>query len=276
MKLNCAEVLGTTIYYYTRGKGKPLLFIHGHRSDALRWKGVILFLGKKFKVYAPDLPGFGQSPEFKNRCHSMRNYAKYMNEFVKILNLKNYFLFGGSMGGIIALKMLMQKPKIQPKKLILAGTPYDKKYWKISFLNKMLLFLGKNSKLFLPIAEGIINNDFLLYHLLYLSFPEETKKRKIIEYEMRQWRVMSVRIWFKTIAEMLRVNFSKEKFQTKIPTVILNSQSDQYLDSQKTIQGLKKLCPNSQVFLLPFTSHVPKGELKMKHLKDFRYLLEET
>lgn len=275
MEQHSANVLNTTINYYTHGKGRPLLFIHGHRSDALRWKGVILFLGKKFKVYAPDLPGFGRSPEFKKIQHNMKNYARYMNKFVEKINLKNYILFGGSMGGIIALKMLFQKPKIQPANLVLVGTPYDKKYYHVSIGNKVLFFIGKNSKFFLSLAQKIINNDFLFYYLLYLSFPKEARKKEIIKYEMKQWRVMSVNIWSETVADVLETNFSQEKFQTKIPTIIINSKGDQYLDAKKTTRGLKRLCPNSQVFFLPFTSHIPKGELKLEHLKDFQSFLEE-
>ena len=276
MEQQSAKVFDTKINYYTHGQGQSLLFIHGHRSDALRWKGIILFLGKKFKVYAPDLPGFGQSPEFKNQPNTMSSYAKYMNEFIKKLNLKNYILFGGSMGGIIALKMLIQKLKTPPAKLVLAGTPYDKKYWTISFLNKLFFFLGKNSKFFIPLAEKIINNDFLLYYLLYFAFPKEARKKEIIKYEIKQWRVMSAKVWLETMIDTVEVNFSQEKFQTKIPTIILNAKSDQYFDAQKTTKGLKKLCPNNKVILLNLKSHVPKGELKLKHLKEFQSLLDLT
>lgn len=275
MKLQSLRVLETKIFYYTHGQGKPLLFLHGHRSDALRWKGAILFLGKKFKVYAPDLPGFGQSPGFKNRRHTMANYAQYMNELIKLLNLKDYTLFGGSMGGIIALKMLLKKPKVKPAKLILFGTPYDKKYWKLSLLDEFLLFLWKNSKIFLPLSEMIIKSNFILSRLLYLTFPKEARKREIIEYEMKQWRVMSMKVWLETIVDILELEFSKVKFQTKIPTIIINAERDQYFDNLKTTEGLKKLCPKNKVFFLPFAAHIPKGELKLKHLKDFQFLLKE-
>lgn len=275
MEQNSLKVFDTIIHYYTYGQGRPLLFIHGHRSDALRWKGLVSFLGQKFKVYAPDLPGFGRSPEFKNRRHTMVNYAEYLNEFVKFLNLKNYILFGGSMGGIIALKMLLQKPKLQPARLILLGTPYDKKCWKLSFLDEIVIFVGKRARLLIPLAKKVINSDFLFFHLLWFCFPKQARKKEIIEYEMKQWRVMSVNIWFETMVDMLGLNFSKEKFQTKIPTLIVNSEGDQYFDNKKTVAGLKKLCPNSKVLFLPFNSHVPKGELKLEYFQRLQPFLEE-
>ena len=67
--------------------------------------------------------------------------------------------------------------------------------------------------------------------------------------------------------DIIKISFAEVKFKTKILTLIINAQTDQYFDTQKTIKGLKRLCPNSQVFLLPFASHVPKGEMKLEHLK---------
>lgn len=274
MKLKSVKIFDTKISYYTYGRGRPFLFIHGHRADAQRCRGAILFFGQKFKVYAPDLPGFGRSPALK-KPHTMDNYGYYLNKFVEKLNLKNYLLFGVSMGGVIVLKMMLQKPKILPAKLILVGTPYDKKYWKIPFSHKMILALGNKARFFLPLFEAIVKNDFLLYHLLYLSFPQEARKKAVIEYEMKQWRVMPIKIWFETMLEVAQVHFSKEKFQIKIPTFIINAQTDQYFNLQKSIKGLKRLCPNNDVLFLPFTTHIPKGELKLEHLKDFQSLLEK-
>lgn len=274
MKRNFIDVFDTRICYYTQGKGRPLVFIHGHRSDALRWKGITQFLSQKFKVYAPDLPGFGSSPELKKQ-HTMENYALYINQLVEKLLLKDYVLFAGSMGGIVGLKMLIQKPKLTPARLVLAGTPYDIKYLKISLRNKIFIFLAKNLDFSLAISKKIINSDFLLYWLLYFSFPQEDRKRQIVEYEMRQWRVMSMEIWRETALDMMKVSFSKEKFQTKIPTFIITTRGDQYFNNQKTIEGLQKICPNSQVLTLPIDSHVPKGELKVEHLREYQSLLEE-
>ena len=275
MKLHSARVLDTTIYFYLHGRGKPLLFLHGHRSDALRWKGIILFLGKKFKVYAPDLPGFGKSPPFINKKHSMENYALYLNELVSLLDLKNYYLFGGSMGGIIALKMLLRQPKIWPQKLILVGTPYDRQYWKIPLWGKLCLFLGRKIPSLLNLGQKIVNCDPLFSRLLSLSFPKEARKKEIIEYEKKQWRVMPLWLWFETMEETLKVNFSQETEKITTPTLIFNSQKDQYFQRKETLRGLKKLCPNSKIFLLPFPEHVPKGELKLTHLRPFESLLEK-
>jgi pimeloyl-ACP methyl ester carboxylesterase len=42
------------------GDGPPLLFLHGAGGIAA-WEGVLPLLSSKYHVYAPLLPGFGQS-----------------------------------------------------------------------------------------------------------------------------------------------------------------------------------------------------------------------
>ncbi|MCL2376550.1 MAG: alpha/beta fold hydrolase [Defluviitaleaceae bacterium] len=51
------------IRYVTAGAGKPLLLLHGIYPGAsnLEWKAAIKHLSQDYKVYAPDLLGFGYS-----------------------------------------------------------------------------------------------------------------------------------------------------------------------------------------------------------------------
>ncbi len=39
----------------------PLVLLHGYPTDAFLWRNCIPNLSKQFQVYAPDLPGHGQS-----------------------------------------------------------------------------------------------------------------------------------------------------------------------------------------------------------------------
>jgi len=266
----------TKIHYYTYGSGSPLLFIHGHRSDSLRWENIILYLGKYFKVYSPDLPGFGKSAPLKE-WHTMSRYASYLTSFCRKLKLNNFVLVGGSMGGIIALH-LIKNQKVIVKKLILLGTPYDRAYFRIGKktrrLIRLALKMAVKSKIATSIADLIIGTDFLLSRLLKRGLPPSAKREKIIKYEMRQWRVMPAKIWMETLYDILNVNFSKDNFKTFIPTLIVTSKNDHYLKIEPTIAGLQKICPNSQVVFLPFKRHVPQGEISLEQIKKLGHLFE--
>ena len=56
-----------TINYTERGRGLPLVLIHGFPLDNRIWESQVAALSDKYRVIAPDLPGFGKSqPPPKN------------------------------------------------------------------------------------------------------------------------------------------------------------------------------------------------------------------
>ena len=49
------------IIYYTYGKGKPVVLIHGFGEYSTVWHTQVEYLKDKFFLIVPDLPGSGQS-----------------------------------------------------------------------------------------------------------------------------------------------------------------------------------------------------------------------
>lgn len=276
LKEKLVKIKDAQIHYYTYGSGPPLLFIHGHRSDSLRWENIILYLGRYFRVYSPDLPGFGKSPPLRG-WHTMARYSQVLAAFTKRMKLSNFVLVGGSMGGIIALEML-KKYQVGVRKLLLLGTPYDRAYFQIGRKTRRLIRLALKiaikSKIITKVADFVIGTDFLFYRLLRKSLPVSARKKEIIKYEMRQWRVMPARIWMETFYDILNVNFAKSNFEILAPTLIVSSRNDHYFKTKQTVAGLKKICPKAQVIYLPFKRHIPKGEITLEQIKRLGYLFK--
>ena len=55
------EVEGTPIRYLMAGEGPPLVLLHALGEGAFDWQWVLPDLAQTYRVYAPDLPGFGDS-----------------------------------------------------------------------------------------------------------------------------------------------------------------------------------------------------------------------
>ena len=53
------DVLGATMAYHERGKGKPVLFLHGNPTSSYLWRDVIPGLEGLGRLIAPDLIGMG-------------------------------------------------------------------------------------------------------------------------------------------------------------------------------------------------------------------------
>jgi pimeloyl-ACP methyl ester carboxylesterase len=91
------------VRYFEAGEGKPLLFLHG--AGGLTGEDPFPnALAKKYKVYAPLLPGYGDSEEAPG-LRDMLDIALHYLDLVDALGLKDPLLVGHSMGGMIAAEM---------------------------------------------------------------------------------------------------------------------------------------------------------------------------
>jgi len=268
MKSRFVTIGKVKIHYIIEGEGSPLLFLHGHRSDSLRFKGVIEKLAEKHQVFAPDLPGFGKSSQLP-AWHSLENYRKYLLLFIEKIGLTDFVLAGCSMGGSLAI-LLAQKIPQKIKKIVLFGAVYNRSCFKLRRLKRVLTILllaifPRNSYLVF-LVNLIIRNDFLFKKFLTQHFPKEERKKGIVDFEVKQWRTASIKIWAQTLFSLLTFRLREEK-EIYLPTLLIFSEKDQYIDLEKNISGLKKIFPRSELIIIKGLSHVPKGEITQGLLK---------
>jgi len=91
------------------GSGRPLVFLHG--AGGLMAEDPFLgALAAKFHVFAPLLPGYGDSEEAPG-LRDMLDVTLHTLDVVDALGLKDPILVGHSMGGMIAAEMAALAPK---------------------------------------------------------------------------------------------------------------------------------------------------------------------
>ena len=276
MKENSLKVKGLNIHYLVEGKGPPLLFLHGHRSDAKRWQNLISKLAERKKVYAPDLPGFGLSDQLP-AFHSMENYLPYLSEFIRKLKLDKFVLMGGSMGAVLSVLLAKKNPgKI--KKIVLVGPIYDRTSFRIPRLKLifglLILSLFPKSKALVRLFDQFIKSDRLFKPFLRRRFPKEAQAPQILDYEARQWRVMSIKVWAQTLYSLLTFAH-KDKRKLKIPALLIFPENDQYVNILKTAESFKNVFPQNEIVYLKNLVHVPKGELSESFFEKFYYLFKK-
>ena len=97
----------------------PLVLIHGIGGSAEDWELQIPFFSPHCRVIAPDLPGCGRSP--KTGDYSIPTIAKEVWTTLDHLNAAEINLVGHSMGGAVALQMVVDSPS-RVQHLVLADT----------------------------------------------------------------------------------------------------------------------------------------------------------
>lgn len=90
--------------YIRRGKGKPLLLIHGLGGNWRSWNPILDDLSKEREVIAVDLPGFGETPSLSGEV-SIRTLADSVTAFLRINNLTGVDAVGSSMGARLVLEL---------------------------------------------------------------------------------------------------------------------------------------------------------------------------
>jgi len=100
---------GIDLAYIRRGRGSPLVLIHGYPLDHTIWDEVVPLMEKDFDLIIPDLRGFGESG-MKESDNSIKGYATDIAGLLSHLNIKKASLAGHSMGGYVALAFAREFP----------------------------------------------------------------------------------------------------------------------------------------------------------------------
>jgi len=108
MELKTLATPRVPVRYYEGGTGQPLVFLHGAGGLDLDL-GFLDSLATKFHVYAPLVPGYGDSEECAE-LRDMLDFTLHTWDVVDRLGVKDPVLVGFSMGGMIASEMAAIAP----------------------------------------------------------------------------------------------------------------------------------------------------------------------
>ncbi|MFQ5493541.1 MAG: alpha/beta fold hydrolase [Candidatus Dojkabacteria bacterium] len=116
---------GIEIEYLVKGDGPPLLFVHGAMASFRFYSRTIDLLSKRFKVYAPTLPGMGKSGSLGRKV-KFESYTKAVSDLISMEKIKPVAI-GHSLGGAVISALAASNTKML-KSIVLvnsAGLPYD-------------------------------------------------------------------------------------------------------------------------------------------------------
>lgn len=95
---------GVNIAYTDTGNNDTtLLFVHGWAINKGYWADQVKYFGKRYRVVAMDLPGFGASGKNRDKWDTY-TFASDVDSVIKALDLKKVILIGHSMSGDIVLQ----------------------------------------------------------------------------------------------------------------------------------------------------------------------------
>ena len=107
------QVAGHRVHYLAEGpaNGPVVVLVHGLGASAEHWSNLAPYLAQSgFRVYIPDLIGYGRSEQPADFSYSVCDEAAVVVGFMDALDLKQVELGGWSMGGWIAALVAAEHP----------------------------------------------------------------------------------------------------------------------------------------------------------------------
>lgn len=108
-----AEFDGVRIHYIDRGKGEPIVLLHGGSSNLESWvsTGVVAALAREFRVIAYDARGQGKSSSPHDPRQYGRQQALDVPRLLDFLGLDRAHIAGFSLGGSTVAQLLTLHPE---------------------------------------------------------------------------------------------------------------------------------------------------------------------
>jgi pimeloyl-ACP methyl ester carboxylesterase len=124
LDLKTAAIREGTIFYAMTGEGAPVLLLHGFGGEIWVWEKQMAALSKGYRLYIPDLIGYGYSDRPKVE-YTLAFFIDSIKQFMDQLGLRRASLIGTSMGGGIAWAFALTYPERVDKLVLIDATPPD-------------------------------------------------------------------------------------------------------------------------------------------------------
>lgn len=126
------SVDGIDIHYRESGspKGPVLLLLHGFPSSSHMFREFMPLIDAKYRVIAPDYPGFGYSsaPDVKSFDYSFAHVAELMDHFLDKVGATDYVLYMQDYGGPVGMRLAVKHPD-RVKGLIVQNATFHAEGW---------------------------------------------------------------------------------------------------------------------------------------------------
>jgi len=109
------EADGVNVFYREAGPASApvVLLLHGFPTSSFQYRELIPRLAQRYRVVAPDLPGFGftEVPAQRNYKYSFDALARTVLAFTEALQLKRYALYVFDYGAPTGFRLAMAHPE---------------------------------------------------------------------------------------------------------------------------------------------------------------------
>ncbi|MFQ6019774.1 MAG: alpha/beta fold hydrolase [Dehalococcoidia bacterium] len=251
---HAVDVDGRTVFYReARPRSEPqgdMILIHGWiGTSSWMFRYLLPELGRRYRVLALDLPGYGRS-EVAAWRPSIFEYGEFISRFTERLDVGRFHLLGISVGGTIALHFAHKYPE-HVRKLVLQGPVYRGRD-----LPRRLHFIYRTLGWF-PLADLVPKVPLKWWFFIRrLGLGRDTSG--LSPDDRRRLASDILRVPNQTLInvgrELIGIDQSEEARNICVPTLIVDG-ADARLMPASAAQHLHSLIPGSRLLIVPDCGH---------------------
>jgi len=244
------HVNGVRMHVAVAGEGEPIVLLHGFPEFWYSWRYLIPMLAREFRVFAPDLRGYGQT-EITNSGYDIFNLGADVAELITRAGEGGpVLLVGHDWGGVIGWHVAASYPSLVKGYVTVAG-PHPARYmellrtslrqfimsqyttfFQIPFIPERLLSMGRGAVLVRNVNGSTVRDGAL-------------KQGDIEEYRKEWARTDSVRAGINYYRElgrgMAKVPGFYRTHKVSCPVLVVWADKDRFLSVAQT-ERLDKWC----------------------------------
>jgi pimeloyl-ACP methyl ester carboxylesterase len=123
------KIDGLDIFYREAGPANApvILLLHGFPSSSHMFRDLIPLLADRFRVIAPDYPGFGYSsqPDRANFAYTFDNLHAVVDKFTRAVGAERFALYVQDYGAPVGLRFVIRQPERVTALIVQNGNAYD-------------------------------------------------------------------------------------------------------------------------------------------------------
>ena len=136
VRYHTVSIDGVDVFYREAGRkdAPAVLLLHGFPTSSHMYRNLIPALADKYRVIAPDYPGFGQSamPDRAKFSYTFDNYAQLVEGLTEKLGVDRYALYVMDYGAPVGFRLAAKHPERVTALIVQNGNAYEEgiqKFW---------------------------------------------------------------------------------------------------------------------------------------------------
>jgi pimeloyl-ACP methyl ester carboxylesterase len=259
-------VAGLRIRYLSGGSDTlrpPLILLHGGGTDSatLSWGGLVGPLGERRRVFAPDMPGYGDSDRPKDAPYHLDYFGEIVLAFADHLGLARFDVGGISMGGGISLTLALRHPE-RVGRMVLVDTygiqpnypPQLLSYLfvRMPLLTELTYLSTRNRALARATLGQLIKTPSALTDDLVEEIMAEARKP-------RTGKAFNAFQRYEVMRGRLRSNYMDRLAEVRAPTLIVHGEADTLVPLKYAEEACRRI-PDCRMVVLKGAGHWAQRE----------------